>query len=428
MHGSAREILAVRARSAAGNPERMLGEGPPPAPAGLKPEDLAGNSAYWARVAAAYDIDRDVIPLDNGNWGVPLRPVMRVYQEKLHFVSKQNSYWQRRIFPDDLQLILGKTADLLGVSPDEIVFTRNATEALHTLIGGYGRLRPGDQVVYADHDYDSAIAAMKWLQHRRGVEPVCIRLPEPASRSAIIDAYAKVLEQHPRIRLMLLTHLGHRSGLVIPVSEIAQLARAKGVDVIVDAAQSFGQIDFTLPDLKADFVGLNLHKWVGAPLGVGVAYIKRDRIEDIEPAIGATGADVSGIAARSYSGAIDWAAQMTVPTAISFHTEIGVANKAARLQYLRDLWVGEVGSIPGIEILTPSDRSMYAGITSFRIRGRTTAANNLALAERLLNEHGVFTVPRAGLAGGACIRVAPALFTSEDDVIKLANAVSALAQ
>lgn len=396
-------------------------------PQATSPDALARDASYWARVAAQYDVTSEITQLENGNWGVVARPVMDVHRAKLEMVNRRNSYWQRREYPEEYRAIADRTAKMLGVSPEEIVFTRNATEALHALISGYNRLRPGDQVLFSDHDYDSMIPAMQWLKQRRGVDAISTALPEPATMQGVLDAYAAALKANPRIRLILLTHLGHRSGLVIPVAEIADMARAAGADVIVDAAHSFGQIDFRLPDLRSDFIGINLHKWIGAPLGVGLAYIKRERIPDIDPHFGTPGSRTDTIEARVHPGTVSWASYLSVPAAIDFHETIGVANKAARLQYLRDQWAEPARLNPNIEVLTPSDRRMHAGITSFRLKGRTSNADNIALAKRLLDDHGIFTVHRIGLANGACIRVTPALFTSDADVERLNKALATIA-
>ena len=163
--------------------------------------------------------------------------------------------------------------------------TRGATEAMQNLIVNYNRLQPGDSVLYADLDYDSMQFAMEWLKDRRGVGVFKIALPEPATRQAILDAYAKAISETPKLRLILLTHLSHRTGLVIPVKEIAAMARERNIDVILDAAHSWGQLEFDIADLGVDFIGFNLHKWIGAPVGLGFLYIRKGRLDINRPAL-----------------------------------------------------------------------------------------------------------------------------------------------
>jgi len=214
---------------------------------------------------------------------------------------------------------------------------------------------------------------------------------------------------------------------MIPVREIADMARARGVDVIVDAAHSLGQVNFTIPDLAADFVGLNLHKWIGAPLGVGAAYVRKGRLAAIDPDIADEDKASGAITSRIHTGTVDFAALLTVPEALSFQERIGGASREARLRALRDGWVKGVRTNPAIQVLTPEDDRMHGGITSFRLAGRTTIEDNVALAARLLDEFGIFTVHREGLASGACVRVTPALFNSMDDVQRLAAALNEIA-
>ena len=300
-------------------------------------------------------------------------------------------------------------------------------EALQNLIGGYNRLSAGDAVLYADLDYDSMQYAMDWLQQRRGVDVITISLPEPASRQGVIDAYAAALEANPRVKLILLTHLSHRTGLVIPVADIVALAQSRGADVIVDAAHSWGQMDFKARDLNAPFIGFNLHKWIGAPLGVGVMYIARDRLGDIDAFMADADYRPDDTRSRVHSGTTNFAAFLTVPTALDFNATLGLAYKEARLRWLRDRWVEGLLEIGGIEILTPEDPSMHAGITSFRLKGLVTRDENIALVQRLLDEYNIYTVHRTGVQAGACVRVTPALFTTEDDVLALQNALTQIA-
>ena len=390
--------------------------------AGPAPDD----EAVWARVAGEYDLPGDVVQLENGNWGAMARPVRAAYERAVARVNRDTSYYARRGMLADLAAARAAAAAELGVPPEEIAFTRNATEALKALILNYNRLSPGDAVLYADLDYDSMQACMESLGPRRGVRVRRIALPEPATRDSLIATYAEAMAAEPRLRLILLTHLGHRTGLVLPVREIAALARARGIDVIVDAAHSWQQLDFTLPDLDCDFVGLNGHKWLGAPLGIGILHIRRPMLAriDRDPAEDADGADT--VMARIHTGTLDYAAWLTVPDALTFQHRIERAARAARLRALRDRWVTRARAIPGISVLTPDDPALHGAITAFRVDGVTDAAGNAAIARRLLERHRIFTVHRTGPAKGACIRVTPSLFTSMADIDRLADALPML--
>jgi selenocysteine lyase/cysteine desulfurase len=206
------------------------------------------------------------------------------------------------------------------------------------------------------------------------------------------------------------------------------MARARGVDAIVDSAHAWGQIDFQLRELGADFVGLNLHKWIGAPLGVGAVFIRRERIGDIDPFMANEEVPADDVRARVHTGTANFAAFLSVPDALDFQDAIGIPAKEARLRYLRNLWAETVRGRGPIEILTPEDSRLHGGITSFRLRDKGSVEENVALANRLLDEHGIFTVHRSGVAAGACVRVTPALFNSADDVERLARALERVAE
>lgn len=385
------------------------------------------TEADWAAVVAQYDLPRGVIQLENGNWGKMARPVQATYLRMVERVNRDTSFYARRDMATDMAAVRERIAQAMGADLDELVITRNATEALKALIGGYNRLRPGDAVLYGDLDYDSMQAACDTLARRSGGSVVRIALPEPATFDGLIETYRAALDANPRVRLMLLTHLSHRTGLVIPVREIVAMARARGVDCIVDAAHSWGQLDFKLTDLGADFIGVNLHKWIGAPLGVGAAYIRRGRASAID-ADASEPADSDGAQARVHTGTADFAAQLTVPAALDFQHAIGGPAREARLRALRDRWVNGVRGLSAIEVLTPADPRLHGAITSFRLKGRTSSPQNVALVEALLARHRIFTVARAGPAKGACVRVTPALFNTMADVDRLVEALRDVAR
>lgn len=225
---------------------------------------------------------------------------------------------------------------------------------------------------------------------------------------------------------MLLTHLNNKTGLIIPTAELTAMARARGAETIVDAAHSFGQCDIRIPDLGADFVGLNLHKWLGAPLGVGAMVIRQHRLGDIDRMLGDDG-PLERIDSRMHTGTMNFATVLTVPAALDTHDAIGGRYKAARVRYLRDVWVRAVRGVPGIEVLTPDDRDSVAAITSFRLHGDGSREGNQALVQRLFDEHRLFTVWRSGVARGDCIRVTPALYNTPDDCERLAAALRSIA-
>ena len=396
-------------------------------PFATAPIAAAAAADDWEWIAREYDVTREVIQLEHGNWGMMARPVLATYRANVERVNRDTSYYARRTMVADLEKVRARLAQWMGVSFEEIALTRNATEALSALILGYNRLKPGDAILYADLDYFSMQACVDSIARMRGLRVVKIALPEPATRQSLIDTYAEAFLANPAIKMALLTHISHRTGLAVPVADVATLARARGIDVIVDAAHSVGQLDFKLPDTNADFIGMNVHKWLGAPLGVGAIYVKRDRQGSIDVDPAESVLPPTDLASRVHTGTPDYAAQLTVPAALAFQDAIGAAPRAARLRALRDRWVNAVRDLPSVQILTGNDPSLHGASTSFRIQGRTSKEDNVALAKTLLEKYRIFTVFRDGLASGSCVRVTPALATSMSDCDKLAEAIRSIA-
>ncbi|MBJ7410326.1 MAG: aminotransferase class V-fold PLP-dependent enzyme [Phenylobacterium sp.] len=399
------------------------------APAGgaLTAEVRAADEAHWGKVAALYDAPPPgVIQLENGYFGAMARSTRAAYERHTARVNRETSIYARDAFNADMAAVRARCGKLLQVDPDEIAFTRGGTESMVTLIGGYNRLKPGDAVLYADLDYDSMKTSMAALGKLRGVRVVRIDLPEPADRQNVIDAYEAALKANPDVRMMLLTHLSNRTGLIPPVKEIVALARARGVDVLLDSGHALGQTEFTLRDLGVEFAGFGLHKWIGAPVGVGLVYIHKDRIPDIDVSI--LEGPSPRIDARVHTGTLNFAAVLAVPDAIDAHEAVGLPAKARRLRYLRDRWAEAVRDDPRIQVLTPNDPALHAGITSFRIAGRTSREDNLALKKLLFDRHRIFTVERVGVAKGACIRISPSFVNTPAQMDALAAALREIAR
>lgn len=385
--------------------------------------DPGKDPAFWASVRDVYEVDTTITNLENGYWGIMAKPVLAEYLRWTQKINRQNTAYARTSIGPDWTAAVASVAQAAGVLPEEVALTRGATEALQLLISNYNKLKPGDTVLYSDLDYDSMQYAMEWLSGRRNVTVIKIAMPEPATRQAVLDAYAAAIAANPKLKLLLLTHVSHRTGLLLPVKEIAAMAREKGVDVILDAAHSWGQVDFKPSELGIDFIGFNLHKWIGAPIGAGFLYIAKNRLADIDTQLGDQDHPSDSILSRVHTGTVNFAGVLTLPTALKIHQAIGVPAKAARVKYLRDLWVAQARMLNGVEILTPDEPGMSAGITSFRIKGQTQPAQANAFVKTLREKYKILTVTRTGLAKGACIRVAPAIYTTEADVLKLADAL-----
>ena len=398
---------------------------PPPATQVLPNQPIAPTDPVWREIQRMYELSPAITNLENGYWGAMPRPVLDAYLEKTLFINRYNTAYARTRYDEDADAVRASVAQAVGAEPEEIALTRGATEALQKLIAGYNKLQTGDVVMYADLDYDSMQYAMNWLKARRGVEVQTFAIPEPATHATVLETYRQVLAT-PGLKLLLLTHLSHRTGLVMPVAEIARMARDKGVDIIVDAAHSWGQIDFDARDLGVPFIGFNLHKWISAPVGVGFMYIAKERLADIDLDLADEDYAADDIRARIHTGTSNFAAILTVPRALQLHQQISAAAKQARLTHLRNYWVDALRNNAKVQILTPDDPRMHAGITAFRFNNATSKEDNNAIVATLHDQHQVLTVRRGGIAAGHAIRVSPALYTTEHDLDRLVAALNAM--
>ncbi|WLH83574.1 aminotransferase class V-fold PLP-dependent enzyme [Pseudomonas sp. FP2338] len=384
----------------------------------------ADNERHWHAIAQRYELEPGPINLENGYFGRMSRAVQAQYLEHVAFINRSNSLYVRQRFEQGENVeIRRQLAALIDADPDAIAFTRNATEALQSLIRNYNGLRPGDQVLISDLEYDTVKGAMRWLAGVRGVEVVELAHAHPASFDSLVQTYRDAFVQYPRLKLMALTHVTHRTGLVMPVEAIAKAAREHGVDMILDGAHALGQIEFNLAELGIQFAGFNLHKWIGAPLTLGFLYIAPERLADIDPDMGEFHYPASDVRARTSYSTPNFPALMTLPLVLEEHRNLGGSvAKGARVNYLRDRWVSQVRGLPGIEVLTPDDPRLYCAITAFKFTGR----DQQEMADRLLKEYDLFTTTRTGAAFGTCIRVTPGLVTSAADIDVLVNAITEL--
>jgi selenocysteine lyase/cysteine desulfurase len=406
---SAGVLLAARGRT----------QGLPPAAL-----DVSDLPALW-------DVDRSVANLENAYWGVMPRAIEAEYFEHSRFLNRRNVVFVRdgiagRERTAAMEQVRAEVAALMGAPEEEFALTRNGTEALQNLIMQYGRLKPGDGVLYADLDYDEMQQAMESLRRYRGATVTTFAIPEPATTANILAAYERQLQAAPAtLKLLLVTHLSNRTGIVMPVKEIVAMARARGVDTIVDAAQTIGHMHFSLADLDADFVGFSLHKWLCAPIGTGAIWIRPSRLADIEPCMGSTMFPADDTRSRTSVGTVNFAASMTVPSAIALHRRIGGARKQAHLQALRNHWVTRVRDIPGLEILTPDDPARHGAVTSFRLPAMRDYAAAQRLAAILLEKHKILTVARRGITKGSVVRVTPTLYNTHAELDRLVAALRA---
>lgn len=392
---------------------------------------LRPNSIPVADLPRHFDVEPGFHNLEAGYWSIMPRVVAQTYARHNADINAANAIWARNVRPDgsgwtrDGRVAQEAIARQMGCSPDEIAVTRSGSDALQLLILNYNRLKPGDAVIHCDLDYDAAIMAMESLQDRRGAKLVRFVIPEPATTANILAAYDAVLKATPNARLLLVTQVSNRTGLVTPVREIVAMARARGVDTVVDIAHGVACLDFQIADLDCDFAGWSVHKWTSAPLGTGAMYIRKSRLADIDVGFGNRGLPAENINTRLPQGTLNFPAVLTIPTAVDFHFAVGGAAKERHMRALRDRWVNAVRDLPNVTMSVPDDPARYCAITSFRLKGMDTPEKALRVQRRLFENYRIHTVWRTGVAAGPVIRVTPGLYSTKDDVDALAAALRA---
>jgi selenocysteine lyase/cysteine desulfurase len=391
---------------------------------------IEGGSGKVDQMPDRYDVDRSIANFDAAYYGAMTRTVSAAYRRHSEWVNRHNALFLRSALPGPsrdarLQASIDSVGGLIGARAGEVALCAGGTEALYGLIVNYRPLKAGEAIITADIDYDEMQHAIGHLATTREARHVRIAIPEPSTTANILAAYDKALRETPRVRLLLLTHVSNRNGLVLPIREITAMAKVRDVDVILDSAQSVGVLPVDADDLSVDFMGFSIHKWVAAPLGTGAIYIRRERLQDIAPWLGNHIHDDDDIRARVPTGTIDFAARLTIPTAIAEHRAIGPANKLAKLVANRNYWSTHVRDLPGLQIVHCDEPGRCAVIGAFRLPGQRTWEQARMAQQRFIDKHRVLVVAKQGLASGPAMRVTPSLFNTKDELERLVTAIRA---
>jgi selenocysteine lyase/cysteine desulfurase len=322
---------------------------------------------------------------------------------------------------DDKLAVRRELARLLGCSDAELIVTRNTTESLDTVIAGFD-WKAGDEAVMAEQDYGSMLDMFKLQARRRGIVNRVVSVPmHPASDDEIVTLYERALTK--KTRLLMVCHMINITGQILPVRKIVAMAHRHGVPVMVDGAHTFGQLDFKIEDLGGcDYYGSSLHKWLGAPLGSGILYVRRDRIAPLWQLYGDSGFADDDIRKLNHTGTHPPPTDLAILDAIRFHETIGIARKSARLHHLQRYWTERVRGVPRIVLNTPEAPERSGAIANVGVEGVAPAA----LAKTLLDDYRIFTVAIDG-AGVRGVRVTPQVFTTAKELDALVQALLKIA-
>ncbi|MFN9519520.1 MAG: aminotransferase class V-fold PLP-dependent enzyme [Bacteroidota bacterium] len=382
----------------------------------------SGND-YWENIRSDYDSNTDFINLENGYYSMMAKPVMEAYLRDIRYTNRESSRYMRTVQFENKFKTRDRLADLVGCNKDELIITRNTTESLDTIISGID-WKAGDEAVVAYQDYGSMLDMFRQQQRRYGIVVKYVSVPpHPKSDKDIVEVYEQAIT--PRTRLLMICHIINTTGHILPVKKICDMAHRKGVEVMVDGAHAIAHIDFRINDLNCDYYGSSLHKWLGAPLGAGLLYVRKDRIRKIWPLFGEGAYADDDIRKLNHTGTNPVAVDIAVNHAIDYHVAIGIKRKEERLRFLQQYWTKKVRKLKKVNIHTPLEDNRSCAIANFSIEGLSPSE----LSGALFNKYRIWTVaidnPQAGVRG---VRVTPHLYTTTATLDTLVNAVSELAK
>ena len=386
----------------------------------LTPSAVAADEDYWSVIQQGYTVHSNFVNLNNGGVSPSPRVVQEAVERYNQLTNQGPSYYMWRILDQGREPLRYKLAELAGCSPEEIAINRNATESLNTVIYGLD-LKAGDEVIGTKQDYPNMIQAWKQRALREGVVYTQLNFQFPIENDAeIVSAYEKAIG--PKTKIIHITHVINWVGQIMPVKKIAAMAKSKGVEVIVDGAHSFGLLDFKIPDLGCDYFGTSLHKFLSAPIGSGMMWIKKDKIKNIWPLTCNGEPRSADIRKFETLGTRSFPIEQGIGEAVNFHLAIGAKRKEERIRYLKNYWVNQVINTPKVKIHTSLKPAYSCAICGVSIDGMTPGELDTAL----YNTYKIHTV---GIVWEniSCVRVTPHVYTRLQDLDKFAKAINELA-
>ncbi|HET7790276.1 MAG TPA: aminotransferase class V-fold PLP-dependent enzyme [Gemmatimonadales bacterium] len=388
---------------------------------GRGPGDVAQDEVFWGEIQQAFIIDRGLINLNNGGVAPSPRVVMDAMKRYLDTSNQAPAMTMWAWLEPEIEAVRRRLAASFGCDPEEMAITRNASEALEIVQLGMN-LQRGDEVLTTTQDYPRMITTWKQRERRDGIVLKQIQFPVPPPSE---DDLANRLEQAitPKTKVIHICHITNLTGQIFPVKKICQMARARGIEVVVDGAHAYAHFPFTRDELDCDYYGTSLHKWLTAPIGTGFLYVRRSKIESIWPMMAAGPTQNADIRKFEEIGTHPAANHNAIAEALTFYEMIGAERKAARLRFLRDRWARRLEKLPGVKILTSYDPAQSCGLASF-----TPAALDVGkVVGYLWDKHRIIVTPIVHPEFN-CIRVTPNVYTTLGEVDTFADVMENVLQ
>jgi len=381
-----------------------------------RPEDLARDEDYWIHVQQAFTVDRSVVHLNNGGVSPSPKWVQDSMKQHLDFAQRLPARHLWTILEPRKEAVRQRLARQWQVDPEEIALTRNASEGLQILQFGHD-LEPGDAVLTTTQDYPRMIATFEQRQRREGIRMIQVPAPGPKdSLQSLVDAFEQAILDDGKVKLLLVSHMTFTTGSLMPVAAVVQMARRHGVPVLIDGAHAFAQLDFSLKELDCDYYATSLHKWLSAPHGTGLLYVRREKIGKLWSLMASNDAQKDNIRKYEEIGTHPAANALAIAEALTFHQAIGGARKQARLTYLRDRWAKRLLENPQVQLHTSLEKNRAVGIANVALEGIDAGK----LRAFLWNKHKIFTTS-IGYKECPGLRVSPGVYTTLEEIDRFAE-------
>jgi selenocysteine lyase/cysteine desulfurase len=382
--------------------------------------EAVNDEAFWKTIRAQYVISKDVINLNNGGVSPQPIPVQKAHIKNYEFSNEVPTYTMWRQLDKGREPLRQQLAEMLGCDAEEIAINRNTTEGLNTIISGLP-LTAGDEVVLTKYDYPNMINAWKQRAKREGIilRWVDLSLPEENDEAIVAKFAAQI---NAATKVVHITHVVNWSGQILPVQKIANYAKSNGCEVIVDGAHSFAQLNFKISELNCDYFASSLHKWLCAPFGTGILYVKQKNIAKVWPLTASYESQVDDIRKFEVLGTRSFAAEMAISEAINFHELMGTTLKEERLRYLKNYWLEKVKLLQKVKTYTSLKNQYSCAIATIGIEGLDASEIELQLLEKYKIH---CTIVKHEQING--IRITPHVYTSISELDLLVNAIKEMA-
>ena len=386
--------------------------------ASISPADLANDEDFWYYVQQSYTIMPNFINLNNGGVSPAPKTVADAMKRNFDLCNEAPSYFMWRVLDQGREPLRKNLAQLAGCDAEEIALHRNASEALETVIFGI-ELKPGDEVVLTKQDYPNMIGAWRQREKREGIKLVWINLELPSEdENYLVKKYTDAFTS--KTKVVHVTHMINWIGQKMPVRKIADAAKKLNIDVVVDGAHTFAHFEFLLPDLNCDYFGTSLHKWLGAPIGTGFLYVRKEKIKNTWPLFGAGDKEDENIRKFEHLGTRPFFIEEAIDKAIDFHDMIGSKRKEERLLYLKNYWMNKVKDLPKVKLHTSFKKEFGCAIGLVSVDGKEAGE----LDSFLWNNYKIHTVGInwENIHG---VRITPNVYTTTKNLDRLVEAITA---